>query len=387
MPPSRPHRHPRTRNATAPATGLAARYDHVRRQSEALAAPLSAEDCALQSMPDASPVKWHLAHTTWFFETFVLAGRAAYAPFDPAFRVLFNSYYVGVGERHPRPERGLLSRPDLATVRAYRAHVDTAMRSLLAARCDPATADAHRARPQSRAAAPGADPHRPQAPVLAQSGRARLSRRVAARAGAAAAAPPGSPTPAGSTSSGTPGRDSPSTTRRRATASSSRRSSSRRARSRTASSPRSSPTAATGARSCGCPRAGTSSWRAAGTRRSTGARRRHVDDVHAARARRDRRAHADVPPVVLRGRRVCPLGGRAAADRARMGSWPRATCRSPATCSKAAHCTRCRSPSRRRRHAGATLRRRVGVDAQRLRALSRLRATGRGASANTTASS
>jgi hypothetical protein len=83
-------------------------------------------------MPDASPVKWHLAHTTWFFETFVLAEREGFVPFDPAFRVLFNSYYVAVGERHPRPERGLLSRPDLATVRAYRARVDAAMRALFA---------------------------------------------------------------------------------------------------------------------------------------------------------------------------------------------------------------------------------------------------------------
>jgi hypothetical protein len=91
-------------------------------------------------MPDASPVKWHLAHTTWFFETFILAERADFQPFDPAFRVLFNSYYVGVGDRHPRPERGLLSRPDLATVRAYRAHVDAAMHALLALDLDRETA-------------------------------------------------------------------------------------------------------------------------------------------------------------------------------------------------------------------------------------------------------
>lgn len=112
---------------------FASRYTAVRAQTEALAAPLTPEDCALQSMPDASPVKWHLAHTSWFFETFVLAEFAAgYAPFDPAFRVLFNSYYVGVGDRHPRPERGLISRPGLATVVSYRRHVDDAMRSLLA---------------------------------------------------------------------------------------------------------------------------------------------------------------------------------------------------------------------------------------------------------------
>src|SRR5436305_6262658 len=107
-------------------------FRDVRAATLALAAPLGPEDCALQSMPDASPIKWHLAHTTWFFETFVLAPHArGYAAFDPHFRVLFNSYYHGVGDRHPRPERGLLSRPDLATVRAYRAHVDDAVRELL----------------------------------------------------------------------------------------------------------------------------------------------------------------------------------------------------------------------------------------------------------------
>jgi ergothioneine biosynthesis protein EgtB len=130
-------------HALQPSAGtLAARFAQVRAQTRALAATLSPEDCALQSMPDASPVKWHLAHVTWFFETFVLAGHVAgYAPFDPAFRVLFNSYYHGVGDQHPRAERGLVSRPDLATVLAYRAHVDAAMARLLAAPAAPALAD------------------------------------------------------------------------------------------------------------------------------------------------------------------------------------------------------------------------------------------------------
>jgi ergothioneine biosynthesis protein EgtB len=104
-----------------------ARYLAIRDATVALSTPLSAEDCALQSMPDASPVKWHLAHTTWFFETFILEGRRGYRPFDPSFRVLFNSYYNAVGDKHPRPERGMLSRPGLDEVLAYRRHVDEAM--------------------------------------------------------------------------------------------------------------------------------------------------------------------------------------------------------------------------------------------------------------------
>ena len=115
------------------------RYHDVRSRTQRLAKPLSAEDCALQSMPDASPVKWHLAHTTWFFETFVVAPRiAGYRAFDPAYRVLFNSYYNAIGEQHPRPERGMLSRPSLDAVLAYRAQVDDAMREC----CEQAQGDA-----------------------------------------------------------------------------------------------------------------------------------------------------------------------------------------------------------------------------------------------------
>src|SRR5215475_7558114 len=112
---------------------LAERYREVRRATDRLAEPLSAEDCTVQSMPDASPVKWHLAHTSWFFETFVLErGVAGYRPYHGEFRVLFNSYYNGVGAQHPRPERGLLSRPSLDEVRAYRTAVDERMLTLLA---------------------------------------------------------------------------------------------------------------------------------------------------------------------------------------------------------------------------------------------------------------
>ena len=102
----------RARVSSRPSPSLPDRFAEVRAATLRLAAPLSAEDTALQSMPDASPVKWHLAHTTWFFETFVLERWArGYSLFDPQFRVLFNSYYNAVGDRHPRPERGLLSRP------------------------------------------------------------------------------------------------------------------------------------------------------------------------------------------------------------------------------------------------------------------------------------
>ncbi|MFI4934603.1 MAG: ergothioneine biosynthesis protein EgtB [Caulobacterales bacterium] len=109
------------------------RYRAVRSASLERARPLSAEDQLAQSMPDASPVKWHLAHTTWFFETFLLSTSApGYRPLDPAFAYLFNSYYEAVGPRHPRPARGLITRPNLAEVVAYRRHVDEAMEEFLA---------------------------------------------------------------------------------------------------------------------------------------------------------------------------------------------------------------------------------------------------------------
>ena len=119
---------------TASASGLALfqqRYQRVRARSLALAEPLSEADCQVQSMPDASPTKWHLAHVTWFFETFVLERfEAGFRPHHAAYRVLFNSYYHGVGEQHPRAQRGLVTRPGLAEVRAYRATVDERMSAL-----------------------------------------------------------------------------------------------------------------------------------------------------------------------------------------------------------------------------------------------------------------
>jgi ergothioneine biosynthesis protein EgtB len=126
IPLQRPHPH-------AERAALARHYTAVRARSRALAAPLSPEDCQVQSMPDASPTKWHLAHVTWFFETFVLERfEPGFVPFDPAFRVLYNSYYHGVGEQFPRPQRGLVTRPDLAGVWRWREQVDERIARLIA---------------------------------------------------------------------------------------------------------------------------------------------------------------------------------------------------------------------------------------------------------------
>ncbi|CAH0446956.1 Hercynine oxygenase [Ralstonia syzygii subsp. syzygii] len=112
---------------------LLLQYDAVRAQSLVLDAPLSDADATVQSMDDASPAKWHLAHTTWFFEAFVLGPNVpGYRSPDARYRYLFNSYYETVGARHPRPRRGMLTRPTLDEVLAYRAHVDAAMQRLLA---------------------------------------------------------------------------------------------------------------------------------------------------------------------------------------------------------------------------------------------------------------
>jgi ergothioneine biosynthesis protein EgtB len=111
---------------------LARRYREVRAATVALAQPLSDADATVQSMPDASPAKWHLAHTTWFFESMVLTSDSSnYTAFDERFNFLFNSYYESVGARQPRPLRGLLTRPTLGEVLAYREYVDTAMAQLL----------------------------------------------------------------------------------------------------------------------------------------------------------------------------------------------------------------------------------------------------------------
>lgn len=129
--------HPTAASVTAEQTNdrraqVRALYRRVRAETEALAAPLSAEDQTIQSMPDASPTKWHRAHTSWFFETFLLIPHLpGYTELDPAFRYVFNSYYQQVGPAHPRPTRGVLSRPGCRSVTAYRAHVDAAMDRLI----------------------------------------------------------------------------------------------------------------------------------------------------------------------------------------------------------------------------------------------------------------
>ena len=116
----------------ATAQPLAESFQAVRGQSLALTEGLTAEDMVVQSMEDASPTKWHLAHTTWFFEQFILDPHMpGYRAFDPDFAYLFNSYYVGAGPRHARPRRGMLTRPGIERVREYRAHVDAAMADLL----------------------------------------------------------------------------------------------------------------------------------------------------------------------------------------------------------------------------------------------------------------
>ena len=125
----------------APAHNLIDAYLAVRGETERRAAPLSAEDQVIQSMPDASPAKWHRAHTTWFFEQFLLSEHCTdYQPYHPDYAFLFNSYYVSAGPRHTRGERGLITRPNAEDITAYRRHVDAAMVKLLR-EADPATLD------------------------------------------------------------------------------------------------------------------------------------------------------------------------------------------------------------------------------------------------------
>ena len=138
---SQPEKTPEARESGRPPVGAEvpaalvdrrARYARIRGITESLAEPLAVEDYVVQSMPDVSPTKWHLAHVTWFFETFVLMPHLpGYEPVNPAYQYLFNSYYLGAGERHCRDQRGYISRPTVAEVYAYRRDVDEAMDRLL----------------------------------------------------------------------------------------------------------------------------------------------------------------------------------------------------------------------------------------------------------------
>ena len=157
----------------------------VRAETERRAAHLSPEDQIVQSMADASPAKWHRAHTTWFFETFLLKPHAAnYREFDERFGFLFNSYYVAAGPRHARPERGLITRPSVEEVAAYRAHVDAAVGTASGQR-GPGDAGKNRSdrrdRAASRAAASGADAHRHPARLRAEPDPSRPTTRRGSR--------------------------------------------------------------------------------------------------------------------------------------------------------------------------------------------------------------
>ena len=118
---------------TAPTqeTSIRQKYCQIREFSDKIVEPLSPEDCMVQSMDDVSPARWHIAHTTWFFETFVLKPHTEYQEFDPQFNYLFNSYYNTIGKQFPRPQRGFISRPGLQEIKNYRAHVDQHMQQFL----------------------------------------------------------------------------------------------------------------------------------------------------------------------------------------------------------------------------------------------------------------
>ena len=146
------------------AQNLVDAYRAVRDETERRAAPLTPEDQLIQSMPDASPAKWHRAHTTWFFEQFLLGEHcAAYQAFHPDYAFLFNSYYVSAGPRHARHQRGHLTRPSADEITAYRRHVDAAMVKFFQTADEDYSGEAGsagRSRPQSRAAASGIDADR-----------------------------------------------------------------------------------------------------------------------------------------------------------------------------------------------------------------------------------
>ena len=164
-------------------------YGRVRATTERLASVLSAEDQTVQTMPDVSPTKWHRAHVTWFFETFILGEYAdGYRAFDDAYAYIFNSYYEAVGARHPRTERGLLSRPGIDEISRYRQAVDAAMDALRPQSRSARTLRLDHPGSAPRATAPGTAPHGHQARPLEESAAAGLPR--GRRAGDQSVAPP-----------------------------------------------------------------------------------------------------------------------------------------------------------------------------------------------------
>ena len=254
---------------------LATRLRETRAATEALAAPLAPEDQVVQSMPDVSPTKWHRAHTTWFFETFVLGPhQPGYRPVEPGYDYLFNSYYEQVGPRHPRAERGLISRPTVAEVGAYRTAVDHALGSFIDGT----------ARERWDDVGPlielGIHHEQQHQELLLMDIKHVLSRNPLhpAYADAADITLPGDAVPiswidvAGGIDAGRPRRAaaSRSTTRAPATTSCCSRSASPTASSPTATGWRSWPTAATSGPSCGCPTAGPPCSSRAGGPPSTG---------------------------------------------------------------------------------------------------------------------
>lgn len=159
------------RSERAELTSLAERYQRIRSFSETLCETLEPEDCCIQSMPDASPIRWHLAHTTWFFETFVLARTRDYTASQTEYAYLFNSYYNAIGKQFPRERRGLLSRPTVEQVWEYRREIDRHMLDLLTnERRNPGIDFAHRRIGfASRATTSGIDANRYQTRAGVQS--------------------------------------------------------------------------------------------------------------------------------------------------------------------------------------------------------------------------
>ena len=302
------------------------RFVATRSLTESLASPLSAEDQTVQSMPDVSPTKWHRAHTTWFFETFLLVpDLAGYRPFHPAFGYLFNSYYEGVGARYPRPDRGLLSRPGVTEIAEYRRHVDRGDDRL----CSKVRPPRRRPRWSSSASTTSSSIRSSCSWTSNTCCRCNptgtgLRRGTRCPRPAATQATTWTEHPGGTCEIGHAGRRVrlrqrvpppprlPRALRPRRTGGDLRR-----------VAWTSSTTAATTVRSCGCPTAGPRSRPRGGSARSTGrSPERRLAGVHPGRADTGQPGPARLPRELLRGRRLRPLGGHPAAHRGRVGAWP-----------------------------------------------------------------